>query len=79
MPAHCHVIGAINDRTGPVDNKPYAIKFRLRMPVNWNGRFFMEGGGGSNGRVFGTSATSANYGNFWGGQKRAVLPGAYYS
>jgi feruloyl esterase len=76
VPAHCHVIGAINERTGHVDNKPYAIKFRLRMPVNWNGRFFMEGGGGSNG-VLGTSATSANYGNIWGGQTTTALSMGY--
>lgn len=51
MPRHCHVVGAINERTSAVDGKPYAIKFRLRMPTAWNGRFLMQGGGGSNGTL----------------------------
>ena len=50
-PQHCHLVGAMNERTGAVDGRPYAIKFRLRMPTTWNGRFFMEGGGGSNGTL----------------------------
>jgi hypothetical protein len=76
VPAHCHVIGAINDRTGRADNKSYAIKFRLRMPVNWNGRFFLEGGGGSNGAL-GTSATNGNFGNTLGGQTTTALSMGY--
>ncbi len=48
VPEHCEVIGFMNKRVG-TDGKPYSIKFHLRMPTNWNGRFFMEGGGSSNG------------------------------
>ena len=51
MPQHCHIVGAMNERTSAVDGKPYAIKFRLRMPTAWNGRFLMQGGGGSNGML----------------------------
>jgi feruloyl esterase len=51
MPTHCHVVGAMNARTSTVDGLRYEIKFRLRMPIAWNGRFFMEGGGGSNGNL----------------------------
>lgn len=49
--AHCLVEGAINERVSAVDGRPYAIKFRMRMPrpENWNGKFFMQGVGGSNG------------------------------
>lgn len=50
-PLHCHVLGTMNERVSTVDGFSYAIKFRLRMPVAWNGRFFMEGGGGSNGTI----------------------------
>lgn len=50
-PAHCEIVGAINDRVSPVDAQHYAIKFRLRLPQDWNGRFYMEGGGGSNGAL----------------------------
>lgn len=50
-PQHCQVDGEINRRTG-LDGKSYAIRFRLRMPVaGWNGRFFMSGGGGTNGTL----------------------------
>lgn len=48
LPAHCDLTGTMNERTG-VDGQKYAIKFRLRLPVEWNGRFFMQGGGGTNG------------------------------
>ncbi|MEN9671384.1 MAG: hypothetical protein RL018_1661, partial [Pseudomonadota bacterium] len=48
LPEHCQVDGKINPRTG-IDGKPYAINFRLRMPSQWNNRFYMGGGGGING------------------------------
>lgn len=47
---HCQINGTINERTG-VDGQKYAIKFRLRMPSNWNGRLYMGGGGGTDGSV----------------------------
>lgn len=51
MPEHCQIDGEINRRTG-IDGMPYAIRFRLRMPTaTWNGRFFMGGGGGTNGNL----------------------------
>lgn len=48
--AHCEVIGKINPRTG-VDGKSYAIGFHLRLPDNWNKRFFFQGGGGTDGSI----------------------------
>ncbi len=49
LPEHCAVDAEINRRIG-TDGQPYAIKFILRMPTQtWNGRFFMGGGGGTNG------------------------------
>src|SRR5690349_8332234 len=53
MPAHCEVIGHINERMGR-DGRPYAIGFHLRLPDAWNGRFFFQGGGGADG-VLGTA------------------------
>ena len=50
LPEHCEVLGRINDRTG-VNSQHYAIRFHLRLPTDWNGRFFFEGGGGSNGNL----------------------------
>ena len=50
LPEHCLVNGAINERIG-VDGRPYAINFRLRMPAAWNERFYMGGGGGTNGTL----------------------------
>lgn len=50
-PAHCLVDGEINRRTG-IDGQSYAIRFRVRMPIaGWNGRFYMGGGGGTNGNL----------------------------
>ena len=70
--AHCLVEGAINERISAVDGQPYAIKFRMRLPLlaDWNGKFFQESVGGSVGTlttVFGltqgmtTSAFSRGY------------------
>jgi feruloyl esterase len=50
LPAHCDVRGKMNERTG-ANGQHYAINFHMRLPVEWNGRFFFEGGGGSNGNV----------------------------
>ena len=50
LPEHCLVDGKINERVG-VGGQIYAIKFRVRMPTAWNERFYMGGGGGSNGTV----------------------------
>ena len=50
LPEHCLVNGKINERVG-VAGQIYAIKFRVRMPTAWNERFYMGGGGGSNGTV----------------------------
>src|SRR5690606_10171057 len=50
LPPHCHVTGSFERRTGS-DGKPYAIKFALNLPDNWNGRYLFQGGGGLNGVV----------------------------
>ncbi len=50
MPAHCKVLGRMNERTG-VDGKPYAIGFEMRLPVPWNGRFLFQANGGNDGVV----------------------------
>lgn len=52
LPAHCQVNGSLNERTG-IDGKPYAIGFEMRMPPAsaWNGKFFFQGGGGTNGVI----------------------------
>ena len=42
MPEHCVVKGLMHERTGPVDGKPYAIGFEMRLPTTWNGRFFYQ-------------------------------------
>jgi hypothetical protein len=50
LPAYCRADGSIDSRTGR-DGKPYAIRFAVAMPDNWNGRFLMQGGAGYNGQV----------------------------
>lgn len=50
LPAHCLVTGEINPRIG-VDGVRYGISFELRLPLDWNGRFQFQGGGGTDGNV----------------------------
>lgn len=52
LPAHCKINGTLNERTG-IDGKPYAIGFELRTPASsaWNGKFFFQGGSGTNGVI----------------------------
>lgn len=50
LPAHCEVNAVMRERTG-VDGQHYAINMRVRLPEAWNGRFLMQGGGGTNGSV----------------------------
>lgn len=50
QPAHCRIDGDIDARTG-VDGQAYATRFRLRLPQAWNQRFYMGGGGGTNGTL----------------------------
>jgi feruloyl esterase len=70
FPAHCEVIGALNERTG-TNGQKYAIKFHLRLPDAWNGKFFFEGGGGSNGNL------GAAFGNLQGQQRTNALSLGY--
>jgi Tannase and feruloyl esterase len=48
LPEHCLVQGILNPRTGAAGQK-FGIGFDLRMPTNWNKRFFFQGGGGLDG------------------------------
>jgi feruloyl esterase len=67
VPAHCLVQGRMNERVSPVDGNRYAIGFEMRLPVDWNGRFFYQANGGLDGVVLpalggvggGGAATSA--------------------
>lgn len=47
--AHCLVEGTIAARDGV--NGRYGIRFQLRMPEQWNGRFLFQGGGGTDGFI----------------------------
>src|SRR5579862_1463870 len=70
LPEHCEVLGKMNERTG-ANGQTYAIKFHLRLPAAWNGRFFFEGGGGSNGNI------GNAYGNLQGQQRSNALTLGY--
>ncbi|MCT8003952.1 tannase/feruloyl esterase family alpha/beta hydrolase [Sphingomonas sanguinis] len=50
LPAHCEVSGILHERTGQ-DGQKYAIRFRMRLPDQWNKRFLFQGGGGTNGDI----------------------------
>jgi hypothetical protein len=48
---HCRVTGKMHERVSPADGKTYSIQFEMRLPKNWNGRFFHQGNGGIDGAV----------------------------
>ena len=49
LPAHCLVRGVIGRRPSTIPGNTLGIGFELRMPDDWNGRFFFQGGGGWDG------------------------------
>ena len=52
---HCLIAGQMHQRTSVVDGQTYAIGFQMRLPKAWNGRFFHQVHGGTDGNV-GTAA-----------------------
>ena len=50
LPGHCEVIGSLQHRSG-LHGQNYAVRFHMRLPAKWNGRFVFQGGGGSNGAL----------------------------
>jgi feruloyl esterase len=47
---HCEVSGVLRERSGG-DGQKYAVRFHMRLPAAWNGRFLLQGGGGTNGEI----------------------------
>ena len=47
---HCLVKGKMHERQG-ADGQAYAIGFEMRLPKDWNGRFFYQANGGLDGVV----------------------------
>lgn len=62
VPAHCQVTGQMFTRLSSVDGNTYAIKFEMRLPNAWNGRFFYQANGGIDGSVV-TATGAVNGGN----------------
>jgi hypothetical protein len=50
-PEHCLVTGKMNERVSAVDGATYYIGFQVRLPKNWNGRFYYQANGGTDGAV----------------------------
>jgi hypothetical protein len=48
LPTHCLVRGALDARTG-AQGQHLGIGLELRLPMQWNGRFLFQGGGGLDG------------------------------
>lgn len=44
LPEHCLIRASFGSRTG-YDGRKFELRFELRMPADWNGRFLFEGGG----------------------------------
>ena len=69
-PEHCAVDAKMQERKG-TNGQTYAVRFRVRLPANWNGRLFFEGGGGSDGVV------GSTLGSLMGGQTGNALERGY--
>ena len=50
-PEHCLVNGYMNQRVSDVDDETYQIGFQMRLPTDWNGRFYYQANGGIDGSV----------------------------
>ncbi|MDH0777585.1 tannase/feruloyl esterase family alpha/beta hydrolase [Delftia tsuruhatensis] len=48
---HCRVTGRMHERVSTVDGQNYAVGFEMRLPRDWNGRFFYQANGGLDGVV----------------------------
>lgn len=50
-PAHCLFRVTLDARPSSIDGVSLGIGFELRLPLEWNGRFLFQGGGGLNGSL----------------------------
>lgn len=50
-PEHCLVTGKMNERVSTVDGATYYIGFQVRLPKAWNGRFYYQANGGTDGAI----------------------------
>lgn len=48
---HCRVVGNMYERTSDVDGNSYAVGFEMRLPKDWNGRYFYQANGGLDGSI----------------------------
>jgi hypothetical protein len=60
--AHCLFRVTLDARPSSIEGVSLGIGFELRLPLDWNGRFLFQGGGGLNG------ALNAAFGNVSGAQ-----------
>ena len=57
---HCLVTGSMFQRNSAVDNQSYAIGFEMRLPRAWNGRYYYQANGGTDGSVVTALGTLSN-------------------
>ena len=70
LPAHCLFIATLAPRTG-AEGQHLGIGIELRLPLEWNGRFAFEGGGGLDGVL------RPSYGSVWGTIRPPALARGY--
>src|SRR5262249_25853735 len=67
VPAHCLIVGTIDanrvgypsSTTAPPSVYTYTINWQVRLPDQWNSKFYMPGGGGLDGSVPNTTGNLA--------------------
>src|SRR5206468_11594594 len=69
--AHCQITGTMFNRVSTVDGQSFAIGFEMRLPNAWNGRFFYQANGGTDGSV----VTATGPVNGGGGLTHALAQG----
>jgi hypothetical protein len=72
IPAHCQLTGEMFHRVGSIDGQTYAIGFEMRLPLDWNGRFFYQANGGLDGVVVPATGSGSGGGALTG----ALLQGS---
>ena len=65
LPEYCYVQGRMNERVSPTDGQTYAIRWEMRLPKDWNGRFLFQPNGGNEGSLAAPAVQA--YGRLLGG------------
>lgn len=68
LPEHCQIQGVMRTRTGvagpSATPQAYSTRFEVRLPTLWNGRYMLQGGGGTEGSLPNATGAQTSTGGF---------------